>query len=83
MEQLKRISAPSRNAITMDKPIRVLLLYSGETSFFVAMMRAIIVKVFPYEAQCETQERENIRQIYTKPMLSPHKAPLPSTGGAS
>jgi hypothetical protein len=34
----------------MDKPIRVLLLYAGETSFFVAMMRAIIVNVFPYEA---------------------------------
>lgn len=26
----------------------VLLLYSGETSFFVAMIRAIIVRVLPY-----------------------------------
>jgi len=27
--------------------------------------------------------RGNIGQLSTKPMLSPHKAPLPSTGGTS
>jgi hypothetical protein len=39
-----------RNAVTINIPMRVLLLYSGETSFLVARMRAIIVNVFPYEA---------------------------------
>ena len=49
MEQLEGISGTAWNATTIDIPIRVLLLYSGETSFFVARMRAIIVNVFPYE----------------------------------
>ena len=60
----------------------VLLLYSGETSFFVAMIRAIIVRVLPYEWYEKPKIFDRIKDN-TKPILSPHKAPRPSTGGAS
>jgi hypothetical protein len=69
-------------AIAIDMPMSVLILHPGEVSFLVARMRAIIVRVLPWVATL-VKRGENTEKTSTKPMLSPHKAPLPSTGGTS
>jgi hypothetical protein len=62
----------------IDIPMSVLLLYCGETSFFVAKMRAIIVKVFPYKSEGETLKYDGIKQDTVVPSPCYHHTERPS-----